>query len=137
MNLTKLLRLRFFWSNQVSFRQRIRWESQTTVICCKSSSIILVSDQEQVRDKAPISLIQEQYAIVLPSTNSCHNPLRLTMCNPFLPSSSNVEITKISSISLCLFAYGTKSTDLNAISWILDTGATNHMICSTSFFYFN
>lgn len=51
--------------------------------------------------------------------------------------STDVSILKVSSFFLGLSAYNAKHHGVITASWILDTGATDHMVCSSSIFSSN
>ena len=95
----------------------------------------MVTDQEEEIDDK-VALTKGQYQQLLNvlqhrdslatihsayQTQSIFNPV------PYEPKGS-----KMSGISFCLLTYTHKSYVLEDIPWIIDTGATDHMVCNTS-----
>lgn len=96
-------------------------------------------NQEVVKDKDQVTLSQEKYcqlmALLRPATNlqssiSSSNNVR-PLANSF-PSDDFKH--KLSGTSLSLTTFHHNHGSISETPWIIDTGATDHMICSTSFF---
>ena len=51
------------------------------------------------------------------------------------PMANFTSLPSMSGITTCLSTYSHKSFDINNIHWIIDTGAPDHTICSTIFFF--
>lgn len=51
-----------------------------------------------------------------------------------IPCTAEVQMPTVFGISLCLSVYALKSKSQTTTPWILDTGATNHMISEISLF---
>lgn len=89
------------------------------------ASALMPLNQEH-ENKTQVSLTQELYsqlmAMLKPSANQVQN----------IDSTSDI-IPKPSSISYCLSTIKTKCINSLNVPWILDTGATDHMVYSTSF----
>lgn len=62
----------------------------------------------------------------IPTTNNVQTIIR--------PSTSDGNAHKVSSISLCLSAFNSKTSNVLGVPWILDTGATDQVVCSSSLF---
>lgn len=94
--------------------------------------------REMVNDKSQVSLSHEQYsqlmALLKPATNPQYLTHSANNAQNIVGSSSNESIHQLSGISLCMSVFKSKSHNISDIPWILDTGATDHMICSTSLF---
>lgn len=94
--------------------------------------------QEMVNDKSQVSLSHKQYSQLMTLLKPATNPQYLTYsannAQNIVGSSSNESIHQLSGISLCMSVFKSKSHNISDIPWILDTGATDHMICSASLF---
>ncbi|XP_018856817.2 uncharacterized protein LOC109019046 [Juglans regia] len=88
---------------------------------------ISISDQEQITNGTKHVLTQEQY----------HSLLALLQSQTPTPSAHQVSThpssSVISGIPLCLSTFNPSSLS-SQIPWIIDTGATDHMICCTSLY---
>ncbi|XP_057982393.1 uncharacterized protein LOC131167614 [Malania oleifera] len=95
-------------------------------------------EQGVLKEKSQISLTPEQYnqllALLKPISS---NQAFIPSSNHAMvtPSSSDTNNHKISGISLCFSIFTSKSNNVSEIPWIIDNGATNHMICSKSLFH--
>ncbi|XP_022894048.1 uncharacterized protein LOC111408533 [Olea europaea var. sylvestris] len=99
----------------------------------------LPTAQEMVNDKPQVSLSQEQYshlmALLKPATSSQYPNYSVNDVQGVATSSPTDEnIHQLSGMSLCMSTFKLKSLDISQVPWILDTGVTDHMICSTSLF---
>ncbi|XP_022856322.1 uncharacterized protein LOC111377458 [Olea europaea var. sylvestris] len=94
--------------------------SKTSTSFANQATILVSPFHEQVSNKAQIPLTQEQYtqlmALLKPQTN--HN---------FIPSANHVQ-------TLPTNAGDGEMPKISVAPWILNTGATDHMICSASYF---
>ncbi|XP_057980027.1 uncharacterized protein LOC131165892 [Malania oleifera] len=95
-------------------------------------------EQGVLKDKSQMSLTPEQYTQLLALLKPISgNQAFIPSANHAMvtPSSSDTNNHKISSISLCFSIFTSKSSNVSEIPWIIDTRATDHMICSKSLFH--
>ena len=86
-------------------------------------------------DKSQVSLSQEQYSQLLALLKLAASPSANNVQSILASSSSDENVHQISGIpSLCLSAFNSKHSNKLNVPWIIDTGATDHMICSPSLF---
>jgi len=97
-------------------------------IHARQSNVIVAEDfsKNQV-DK--MNLISNQYQKILQLLHEKQNP-----ADTHPPMANFTSLPSMSGITTCLSTYSHKSFDINNVPWIIDTGATDHMICSTVFF---
>jgi hypothetical protein len=97
-------------------------------IHARQSNVIVGEDfpKNQV-DK--MNLISNQYQKILQLLHEKQNP-----ADTHPPMANFTSLPSMSGITTCLSTYSHKSFDINNVPWIIDTGATDHMICNTVFF---
>lgn len=73
-------------------------------------------------------------ALLKPQSSQTYTP-SANQAHSIIPSHTNDGgIPKVSDISLCFSAHSTNLSNSSTVPWILDTRATDHMICSASYF---
>ncbi|KAF9668917.1 hypothetical protein SADUNF_Sadunf14G0053300 [Salix dunnii] len=81
-----------------------------------------------------MDLISTQYQKILQLLHDKHNSADTHFSMGSNPTSSMVNsnnLPSMSGITTCLSTYAQKPFDISNVPWIIDTGATDHMICST------
>ncbi|XP_057976036.1 uncharacterized protein LOC131163461 [Malania oleifera] len=79
------------------------------------------------------TITQEQYQELMAILRQT-NPASVHSVQTTIASPPDAHIPQFSGIPLCLSAYTSKPKDISAVPWIIDTGATDHMVCATCFF---
>lgn len=100
------------------------------------SNMIVVEDflKNQI-DK--MNLISNQYKKILQLLHEKHKPADI---HPFMAHNSTISMANfislpsMSGITTYLSIYSHICFDINNVPWIIDIGATDHIICSTTFF---
>ncbi|XP_022843396.1 uncharacterized protein LOC111366948 [Olea europaea var. sylvestris] len=92
------------------------------------------SAQKRISDKNQVVLTQEEYtqlmALIKPSINQPHSPSANHVQGLNSLSLKHTNVSKISCTYTCSSAH---IDDFTTMPWIVDTGATDHMVCSISF----
>lgn len=104
---------------------------QANITSTSQISLLMVQAQEQV------GLTQEQYtqliAFLKPQINQLDTLPTSHVQGLNLLSSKHIDTPEISCTYTCLSAYKTENKISSSIPWVMDTGATDHMVCLVSF----
>jgi len=84
-----------------------------------------------------MDLISNQYQKILQLLHEKHNSTETHSSmapHSTIPMANSTSLPSMFGIATCLSTSAHKVFDIIDVPWIIDTGATNHMICSTVFF---
>ncbi|XP_022874262.1 uncharacterized protein LOC111393094 [Olea europaea var. sylvestris] len=110
-------------------------KSQVNFTCTNQNTSSMGSVQEQTGDKSQVTLTQEEYtqlmALIKPSINQPHSSSanHVQGLNSLSPKHTN--LSKISCTYTCSSTHISESS--TTIPWVVDTGATDHMVCTMPF----